>query len=315
MTQRIHNKTSTMRIILLIFILFWFAQPTICSAQNSFPTLADHPKWRVSEYLVVWPPVNEYFIDYTLEKDTILNDLNYSIVVRSDSSFNVPKSYRIGYTRTLGQKVYFKFIDGREFMIYDFSLNVGESSYCYMCDFGLDKYTALKVDTIAIEGIKRKRIQVDPQGLSGFLSPFYWIEGIGSNYNPFFHYCSGVQDKLRCLTTSSGTIYMNPKYTDCETLSDITSTSKKISEDVHSKEQYKIVIYPNPATNRLIISNQSRKLENMDIKLFDTNGSLIYTNKVNQSTHEIDVSKIPAGYYLIQIITDKWITQQKIIKQ
>jgi hypothetical protein len=211
-----------MKILLLVYILFGLVQQNICSAQNSFPTLADNPKWRVLERVVSWPPGIRYFMDYTLEKDTLINDLNYSIVIRSDTSYTILKSYRIGYTRTSGKKVYFKFIDGMEYMIYDFSLNVGESCYCYMCGIGLDKYTALKVDTITIDGIKRKRIQVDAESLSGF--PSYWIEGIGSNLNPFLNYCSGVQDELRCLTTNGGTIYMNPKYTDCETLYQITHT-------------------------------------------------------------------------------------------
>lgn len=494
MTQSIYNKISTMRIILLVFILFGLAQTIVCSAQNSFPTLADHPKWRVRE-LIVYRYNPKYFVDYTLEKDTIINDLNYSIVIRSDSAFNMPKSYRMGYTRTTGQKVYFKFIDGMEFLIYDFGLNVGESSDAYMCEFGLDKYTALSVDTITIEGIKRKRIQVDAESLSGH--PSYWIEGIGSDKNPFFPYCSGVQDELRCLTTNSGTIYMDPKYTDCESLYDITHTivnantrwsglnikfknavadslfsyfirfegdticnytpytkiwkstdslaanwklygmireeskqtwflplgeerehllydfnvtpdqtvsvtmpsgfstkmkvtsvdsiaingvkrlriqlkglyndtitdtwiekigsmhgilsscyepldwennllcvmendqkifqnedypdcfytMKKLVNDVKNNEQHNIVVYPNPVTNQLIISNQSGKLEKMEVKLFDTNGRLVYTNEMNELNNEIDVSKIPAGYYLIQIITDKWNTQQKIKKQ
>ena len=210
-----------MKILLLVYILFGLVQQNICSAQNSFPTLADHPKWRVREY-IVYKYTPKYFIDYTLEKDTIINDLNYSIVIRSDSSYNVPKSYRIGYTRISGEKVYFKFIEGMEFMIYDFSLNVGESCYCYMCNIGLDKYTALMVDTITIDGIKRKRIQVDAESLPGY--PSFWIEGIGSNLNPFLYYCSDVHDELRCLTINSGTIYMNPDYTDCESLYEITHT-------------------------------------------------------------------------------------------
>jgi hypothetical protein len=210
-----------MKILLLVYILFGLFQQNICSAQNTFPTLADHPKWRVREY-IVYRFTPKYFIDYALEKDTLINDLNYSIVIRSDSSYNLPKSYRIGYTRTSGEKVYFKFIDGMEYMIYDFGLKVGESCYCYMCGIGLDKYTALNVDTITIDGIKRKRIQVYAESLSGF--PSYWIEGIGSNLNPFLYYCSGVKDELRCLTTNSGTIYMNPDYTDCESLYQITHT-------------------------------------------------------------------------------------------
>ena len=484
-----------MKILLLVFILFGLVQQNICSAQNSFPTFADHPKWRVLEHVFSWPPGIRYFIDYTLEKDTLINDLNYSIVIRSDSSYNVPKSYRIGYTRTSGEKVYFKFIEGMEFMIYDFSLNVGESCYCYMCNIGLDKYTALMVDTITIDGIKRKRIQVDAESLPGY--PSFWIEGIGSNLNPFLYYCSDVHDELRCLTTNSGTIYMNPKYTDCESLYQITHTivnvntqwsglnikfkntvaeslfsyfirfegdtlcnnipytkiwqssdslaehwklygsireeykktwflplgeveehllydfsvtpeqtvlvinpsgfgiqmkvtsvdsievygvkrlriqlkglyndtitdtwiekigsmhgilsscydapgwknsvlcvnennqqifrnenypncfytMKMLTNIEQTNEQHKIVLYPNPITNKLIISNQSGKLEKMDMKLFDTNGRLIYSQVIEELSTEIDVSTIPVGYYIVQITTDSWNILQKIIKQ
>lgn len=244
------------QIFLLVFILFGLVHQNICLAQNSFPKFVDHPKWRVLEY-IVYKYTPKYFIDYTFEKDTLINDLNYSIVTRSDSSYNVFKSYRIGYTRTSGEKVYFKFIDGMEYMIYDFGLKVGESCYGYMCGIGLDKYTAINVDTITMEGIKRKRIQVDAESLSGY--PYYWIEGIGSNQNPFFSYCSGVQDELHCTTLNSTLIYLNPKENDCST---ITGIEQKTTGN-------KFRIYPNPVDNVLFIENNSRSTEDFQITIFD----------------------------------------------
>lgn len=483
-----------MKIFLLVFILLGLVQQNICSAQNSFPTFADNPKWRVREY-IVYNYTPKYFVDYTFEKDTLINDLNYSIVIRSDSSHNVPKSYRIGYTRTSGEKVYFKLIDGMEYMIYDFSLNVGESCYCYICDIGLDKYTALKVDTITVGGINRKRIQVKAESLPGF--PSYWIEGIGSNLNPFLYYCTGVQDELRCLTTNSGTVYLNPKYSDCESLYQITHTivntntqwsglnvkfrntaadslfsyhirfegdsicnyfpytkiwlssdslaahwklyglireesrqtwylplgeveehllydfsvtpeqtiwvtnpsgfsiqmkvtsvdsievygSRRLriqlkglyndtitdtwiekigsmhgilnscydipewknnllcvnenDQQIFRNENYpncfytmkmltnieqtnklhKIVLYPNPVRNKLVISNQSGKSEKMQMKLFDSNGRLVYSQFFEELSTETDVSTFPAGYYLVQIATESGIISEKLVIQ
>jgi len=275
-----------MKIFILVIILFGIALQNICSAQNSFPTLGDHPKWRVLEYIVyIYSP--KYFIDYTYEKDTLINDLNYSIVTRSDSSNNVPKSYRIGYTRTLGEKVYFKFIDGMEYMIYNFGLKVGESSYCYMCGIGLDKYTALKVDTITIEGIKRKRIQVDAESLSGY--PSYWIEGIGSNLNPFLYYCSGVQDELRCTTLNSTLIYLDPQANDCSTITGIepNPTSNKFR------------IYPNPVDNVLFIKSSSSSDENAVI--YDCLGIVKERLYIQNNYKELNISNYQKGIYFVRI--------------
>lgn len=199
----------------LIIIAFLIVSIRVsCIAQSVFPGLSDNPRWRIAETVVYSPPFPPYFIEYTLEKDTLINGLTYTCVNYSETRTDFYISYRVGYTRTVGEKVYFKeFLSGTEYLIYDFGLTVGESCYCY-CSAFFDStlYTATRIDTVEINGVNRKRIEVSV----GFSAPSYWIEGIGSTQNTFFQYKCCVQDELRCLSTNNGTIYLNPKYKVCD---------------------------------------------------------------------------------------------------
>jgi hypothetical protein len=55
-------------------------------------------------------PGLRYFVDYTLQKDTVIDGKTYSLVIGSDTAdFNMgTDTYRLGYTRMLDKRVYFK---------------------------------------------------------------------------------------------------------------------------------------------------------------------------------------------------------------
>lgn len=70
----------------------------------------------------------------------------------------------------------------------------------------------------------------------------------------------------------------------------------------------KILIYPNPATNLIKIYSDA-KITNVSI--LDINGRKI----INTDKAEINVSNLPAGVYLIKILTDNQTFMKKIIKK
>ncbi len=72
------------------------------------------------------------------------------------------------------------------------------------------------------------------------------------------------------------------------------------------------VIYPNPASNFIIIKNNSSK--NFNLKIFDLTGRIILTKDVSNYTEKIDLSEFTKGVYIIRISSNNKIYNSKFIK-
>lgn len=279
----------------------YYTENSLLGSAESFPSMKDKPVWRVLRYAAVNPP-QSFLVDYQLEKDTILNNIVYSIV---SYSYDDGYFYREGFTRTSSNKVYYKkTANSKEQLMYDFALNAGDSVYCAYCGEDSMKCHVLSVDSINVNGYRRKRLKVLPEDYWSM----YWIEGIGCDISPFYPMRYGCEDgssKLRCTTLNSTLVYMDPKATDCST---ITGIEQKPTGN-------KFRIYPNPVENVLFIENNSGSSEDLQITIFDQIGRIVCTHTVSKFKNEIDVSSLPRGQYFIQIKTDNSIETKEFIKQ
>ncbi len=73
------------------------------------------------------------------------------------------------------------------------------------------------------------------------------------------------------------------------------------------------LIYPNPVLNSLNIRYSSEKPRTYQV--FDVTGKLILTQTLNTTQVSMDVSILPSGMYVLQIVSEDQLTQQKFIKQ
>jgi hypothetical protein len=73
-----------------------------------------------------------------------------------------------------------------------------------------------------------------------------------------------------------------------------------------------ILIYPNPATNYLNITNNKSEVTNYQI--YSVEGKLIHQGEF-MSTHKIDLNQYSSGTYLIKLISRNKVYQQKFIKE
>jgi hypothetical protein len=76
-----------------------------------------------------------------------------------------------------------------------------------------------------------------------------------------------------------------------------------------------IMIYPNPATNELTITNYELRITN--VELFDVLGRKQKTENRRQSAESgilIDISDLTSGVYFVKIITEQGIITKKIMK-
>ena len=70
-------------------------------------------------------------------------------------------------------------------------------------------------------------------------------------------------------------------------------------------------IYPNPNTGKFVI--EISKIENLEIKLFNVFGEIIYEEKDFKKRIEFNLSDIQSGIYFLNIETEKGIARRKIL--
>lgn len=135
-------------------------------------------------------------------------------------------TWTMGYYRVEADRVFFRtslICTDPEYLMYDFSLEVGDSAWCGQSFGGSSIESALvyvhQKDTIYIDCTLRRRLWV--RGFSSTDPPFgpsncmQWIEGIGSVEHPFysgtcFSLCDGFCESfysLSCFKTTSGAFW------------------------------------------------------------------------------------------------------------
>ena len=74
----------------------------------------------------------------------------------------------------------------------------------------------------------------------------------------------------------------------------------------------RVNIYPNPATDKIYISNLTE--DNTLIKIYDINGRLVLENNLSNKEY-LDISKISKGIYQIKFEGSDWNEMRKLIKE
>lgn len=219
-----------MRIILLFVAFLILGQ-----LANSQSFVNTQNRWNVSEGYYSGTATLIYHYD----GDSLHNDVHYKKMYAWHDSTFTSKGY-VGMLREVQSKVWYvpPFVE-EEGLLYDFSLNVGDtidviSMFCWSYpEYGL---VCQSIDSIQLEtGEYRKRWIFE--GWSGDM----WVEGFGSLFGPVH---SRVYDcvadyyvELLCLYHDDILVYSNPSYSFCyiNTLS--------IPE---VKSGYPVLISPNP---------------------------------------------------------------------
>ncbi len=84
------------------------------------------------------------------------------------------------------------------------------------------------------------------------------------------------------------------------------------SIDGHNEIELKV--YPNPASDRIIIHSTHENTANCKVKLFNSSGQLIPSaiNRVSEHQLEIDLSEMSTGMYFLMITTNKQINYIRV---
>jgi hypothetical protein len=252
--------------------------------------------------------------------DTILDGRTYKKIYHSfyDSSFTYSNSnYICGIRDSSDGKTYFRpKMEDHEEILYDWNLNVGDSIFMYTSCCGVltssfqtfynnfpDKDVISAVDSVLINGVYRKRIQLIHWGQPVQL---FWIEGIGCNAGLFNNSAvsggSETQfgDKLMCFHHYIDTLVYSQFPYDTNDIEGSCFYSPGVGfENVELIET--AIVFPNPSSN--FINMQTTTLESQYFYLTSMSGKIIGRYPANSS---VDISYLPAGIYLIYNEGKSW---------
>jgi hypothetical protein len=270
-------------------------------AQEVFPL--SNSRWTELLTLGEYPHSTTIFFSYVLQGDTIIDGIQRSKVYFIPD-INKRDSLLTGYFHTKGKVIYYRqdvndvtdcwlgrceICDeffGKDYPLYDFSLEEGDT---YVNSFG-NKLTVNSVDTLVINGIKRKRINFNDSGSS------CWIEGMGSNTGLFRHVektptSAAYSRSFACFSHNGTVLYLGHSFPDCPQAN--FSSLNKIDQD-------SVKVFFNHHRHTIsIVSPYAIKR----VKVFNANGLLLQEEKIN-GEFQIVLHKcmLTSGVYIVNIV-------------
>lgn len=268
--------------------------------------------WEIRFHQYEYPFLNYHFYNFKIGNDTLIDDINYKILVDFRAEESSPEGI-IGFCYEDSSKFYFRPLnDTIDFLLYDYNLEVGDSFYLpnILIDIEFDSNANLivlnTIDSIqTFDGSYRKRLNFDfidvtyehlvYLGCNNF-NNFSWIDGVGNQIHPIYPmwgcFESGAQ-------------------VDCFFNENLELFGSCLYSPVDEIESQNLIVYPNPTKN--IINIESLNQLEDEIELFTPDGKKI--NPVLLNGNQIDLSNYPNGIYILRMKSDerKYVLQ-KIIK-
>ncbi len=112
------------------------------------------------------------------------------------------------------------------------------------------------------------------------------------------------------ITITASTEFIQTNSTSITALEELRPTPVMFAEDM---EEMEIMVYPNPAKDRLNILTPG--VDNMRVYIYSTTGQLMFYGEELDETEAIDISAFENGMYIVKVITDGDVLTSKIIKQ
>jgi hypothetical protein len=241
---------------------------------------------------------------YAVNGDTTINNVGYKKYFVCNFCVNILPTTLYGFLRedTLTKKVFgFTTDTTSEQLLYDFSLNVGDTTSVFSFMWGTYGYAFVKVsaiDSILILGQYRKRLAIVDLGGNSNSYPEFWIEGIGSTFGLFKSGITGHPPnswgglgvpQLVCFQQNDSLLYHNQNFSGCYPNQWLGNRS--------SLKDKTIQIFPNPVNDKIYFANLTT---NSIVSIYNSLGQMQETNsKLNNNG--IDISNLAKGFYTYSI--------------
>ena len=296
-------KTKALLLILISFLMFH------SYSQEYVPFPDTNTVW--SNLFDYSPEPSSYSVQtahLTLRGDTLIKGETYTeIYVYYDSVSNpLTDEYAGGIREDSAKRIYFYGSDDFQYfftfqlwntndttekLLYDFSIDIGDSIKIENFAYPDSKYWAVGIDSIQILGKYRKRYEM--RSLKSVMSTEYWIEGIGSTKGLFFPLIydpmSGIIELL-CFETNNELIMHDDSYETCHYEA---NSSDGFTEDLNGI----LKIYPNPVKDFLNIE----VCKDIHFEIINCTGSIMLKKDMNTKFERIDVTDYSHGVYILKV--------------
>lgn len=298
-----------LRILLLTFCILNSAS---LFGQSYFPTASDSMSWNVCEtvYGVTTGYVNKSTSRFNIVRDTQMCGATYSVVDFYENE--------TAYLRYDSAKVFIKPTNDcsvKDYLMYDFGLNIGDSVYCgyelFFSQGGLDT-TKFWVESIdSVNGKKRLKLKYFLSSWDEtYTHTIFWIEDFGADLHPFHalfpltnQYCECDFDTL-----------CQYKFLDLPDSNKCFCDTTLYRTSIDDIAQSKIETFPNPVENTWTINIA----QNASLNLFSLDGQIVLEKDIFQGANSIDMNELQQGVYLYQVFEENAlgiIYSGKLIKQ
>lgn len=261
---------------------------------------------------------NAYAENY-ISGDTVINDLQYKKISHTGYDVFCTDIITSGpnYIGALREdidvkKVYF-IPSGhiKDTLLYDYNLQVGDTLPLGYNTIPIDSPMYVSsIDTIeSNDGLLRMRwnLSAEYHGQFGAI-----IEGIGSTAGLVENVIVFEEGSfLRCYYQNDSVVYSNAN--QCAMPTDTCFYLG--SPEFLNQDKTKFSCSPNPVFNRLVVSTQDQRFENLELGFYDQFGNKVKSVIITRSREEINVSNLKSGmYYLVMRKQEQIVQTQKLIK-
>lgn len=274
------------------------------------PLAVENAHWRihVDDVETLWEDLK---YEYLCRGDTIVEEEAYKKIYRRDFVYEeepfpgrYPLPYRIarenlfGLIRedTVAKKVWaIVFAESAEcpvkepFLLFDFGVEPGDT--LRTCVFLDAQPTVVGIDQYDYNGWGERTVieYTDGTLLEGIGSTFGLFEVAMPNISGYqvslINYCIGSDEACNILTTNTSSHVMAPAF---------------------------FRVYPNPVVDRAVVQS---KHPIANVKLFDPNGRALLEKRPGSNQAVLDLSRLPAGLYLLEVRTqDGQYARRKVLK-
>lgn len=134
---------------------------------------------------------------------------------------------------------------------------------------------------------------------------------------------SGTNNETINRNVSAGTYYARVypnngsawNATNCYTLRVQTGTAtRSVEEDAITSDDKQLLLYPNPAFDRLNIFIEGLQTK-AEIKIYDVTGKQVMQKMTGTTNTNLDISKMPTGIYMIRVEHDNKVSSIQFVKQ
>jgi hypothetical protein len=248
------------------------------------------------------------------EEDTIIDGKSYKKLYSfTEREFDIETATFVCGIRENENKQVFvaSYHNQQEFLLYDFSLTEGDSILAESNGEYDLYFNVTDVDTIDYNGVERRKITLQFYNYAWVT----WIEGIGNIEGLLMDWRSYIMAmdpmpnvRLRCYEYNEECLYsdfsFNESIYDC-----YTPLYTGLEEN---ETQNNILLYPNPAKERLYINTS---LPIKELTICNLLGQEIQKYNMTEKTSSIDIRGLKEGVYFVKLSTEKGVYATKIIKE